>query len=524
MSHLLGEIRERGRRVVPSVPAATDAAGRTGLAVLAEAPRASAAAIIAVLGFGALVGSLAGGAGASDPGTIVVSQPAAQSAAATVAQAAGPSSAPVARTVTVTSPAPSPPATASPAPPRPTRTQPGNAEKPATPALPPIKHVFLIVLSNQRYSETFGNSASVPYLAKTLAAKGELISNYYSVAGGSLANEIALISGQGPTRQTQANCPQYQEIQPATVDESGQVSGDGCGYPEGVITVGDQLKGAHLTYKAYLETQNAADDPQVERCRPQPGSAPGDPDQPYAAWRNPFLYFAGTGKAECPKENVPLSQLDKDLKSTRTTPALSYVVPDLCDSGADTPCEQSAPPGEQPGASGMQAAEAFLKSVVPKIQKSPAYLSGGMIAITFDQAPQTGADADSSSCCGQPTYPNLATSGGTSDGSTTSTDTTPTSPPPPGTEGQGQTGCAGHDASGSTDACAQAGAAPGGGVVGLLLLSKYVKPGTVNGFDLYNHFSLMASIEDLFGLDRIGYAAAPGLPVFGPSVYTAYSG
>ena len=39
----------------------------------------------------------------------------------------------------------------------------------------------------------------------------------------------------------------------------------------------------------------------------------------------------------------------------------------------------------------------------------------------------------------------------------------------------------------------------GGGRVGLLLISKYVKPGSVNVTGDYNHFSLLASIEDLFG-------------------------
>jgi hypothetical protein len=60
--------------------------------------------------------------------------------------------------------------------------------------------------------------------------------------------------------------------------------------------------------------------------------------------------------------------------------------------------------------------------------------------------------------------------------------------------------------------------------VGLLLLSRYVKPGTMDVFDYYNHFSLLGSLEDLFGLKRLGYASEPSRPVFGAAVYTAYSG
>jgi hypothetical protein len=46
-----------------------------------------------------------------------------------------------------------------------------------------------------------------------------------------------------------------------------------------------------------------------------------------------------------------------------------------------------------------------------------------------------------------------------------------------------------------------------------------VKPGTTNTIDDYNHFSLLGSIEDLFSLQHLGYAGAPGLLVFDKTVY-----
>lgn len=36
-----------------------------------------------------------------------------------------------------------------------------------------------------------------------------------------------------------------------------------------------------------------------------------------------------------------------------------------------------------------------------------------------------------------------------------------------------------------------------------------------------NHYSLLASMEDLFGLPYLGYAASPGLNRFGLDVYNA---
>ncbi len=103
----------------------------------------------------------------------------------------------------------------------------------------------------------------------------------------------------------------------------------------------------------------------------------------------------------------------------------------------------------------MTAADGFLQKIVPEILASKAYKQNGLLAITVDQAPSHGEYADSSSCCGQPKFPNL--------------------PAPTGVA----------KLSGS-----------GGGQVGLLLLSPFVKGGGLVQ-DTYNHFSLLATIEHL---------------------------
>jgi hypothetical protein len=58
----------------------------------------------------------------------------------------------------------------------------------------------------------------------------------------------------------------------------------------------------------------------------------------------------------------------------------------------------------------------------------------------------------------------------------------------------------------------------GGGQVGALLLSPFVKAGTVDQ-DPYNHFALLRTIEDLFGLRHLGYAGAAGVNSFGAAVF-----
>ena len=47
---------------------------------------------------------------------------------------------------------------------------------------------------------------------------------------------------------------------------------------------------------------------------------------------------------------------------------------------------------------------------------------------------------------------------------------------------------------------------PGGGRIGAVLLSPLIRPGTVSTVD-YNHYSLLRTVEDIFGLPHLGDAA-----------------
>ena len=145
-------------------------------------------------------------------------------------------------------------------------------------------------------------------------------------------------------------------------------------------------------------------------------------------------------------------------------------MPDRCHDASPTPCAPGAPAGLGP-------ADAFLKQVVPKILSSKAYKQDGLLVITVDEAPSSGSFADSSGCCGQPRFPNLPASGSVL-------------------------------------------IPKGGGEVGALLLSPFVKPGGISQEPL-NHFSLLRTIEDLFVLKHLGYAGAAGVSSFEPSLFSA---
>ena len=202
-------------------------------------------------------------------------------------------------------------------------------------------------------------------------------------------------------------------------------------------------------------------------------------------WRNPFVYFHSLiDTTACADGDVGLDALATDLKDAKTAPSFAYIVPSRCHDGSPDPCAPGQP-------SGLAAAEEFLRTVVPQITASAAYKDAGLIAITFDQAPQTGPDADPTGCCDTPAYPNLPAA------------------PAPGRPGRSR-------------AARHVRRDGGGGRVGMLLISSFVKPGSSNEIAYYNHFSFLRSIEDLFGLDHLGYANNPALPAFDKTVYNAF--
>src|ERR1700752_717255 len=75
--------------------------------------------------------------------------------------------------------------------------------------LPPIRHVFVLVLENMSYSHTFAADSDAPYLAHTLPAQGALLTQYYAIGHASLDNYVAMISGQAPNHEKQLDCPTF---------------------------------------------------------------------------------------------------------------------------------------------------------------------------------------------------------------------------------------------------------------------------------------------------------------------------
>ena len=66
------------------------------------------------------------------------------------------------------------------------------------------------------------------------------------------------------------------------------------------------------------------------------------------------------------------------------------------------------------------------------------------------------------------------------------------------------------------------GTGPGGGDVGAVCCRRSSRPARSTQ-TAYNHYSMLGSIEDLFGLSHLGYAQLPGETDFGSDIYMSYA-
>jgi hypothetical protein len=351
------------------------------------------------------------------------------------------------------------------------------AQVPSQPALPPIHHVVVLVLENQSDAVTFGRTSPAPYLARTLVSQGARLTQYFAIGHASLDNYVALISGQAPNHDTQLDCGIFSEFKPTAdgLDDNGQLLGAGCVYPQQVRTLPDQLERAGLTWRAYMEDMGNNPAREAATCAHVPVGTRETTQQAqigdqYAARHNPFVYFHSIidDRGRCNGHVVNLSLLAKDLQSIATTANYIFITPNLCNDGHDASCVDGR-------RGGLAAIDVFLRKWVPLIMQSPAFRSDGMLVITFDESDHEGAQG-SAACCGERPLPGAVY--------------------PPGISG------------------------PGGGRIGAVVLSPYVRPGTVS-HQPYNHYSLLRTVETIFALPPLGYAAAADLRIFGADVFSA---
>jgi phosphatidylinositol-3-phosphatase len=351
---------------------------------------------------------------------------------------------------------------------------------------PRVRHVFVILLENQGYSATFGTPSADPYLAQTLPAEGALLVNYFATGHESNDNYISLVSGQPPNPENQADCQSFDNFTSASTRADGVEEGIGCVYPSNIANIGTQMSANKLRWKAYMEDMGNIKSRESAACgHPAVGAkdetqtaATGDG---YTTRHDPFVYFHSVidEPTYCNKHVVALGSptgampegalkgetgLATDLSTFAKTPNFVFVTPDLCDDGHDSPCKNEAG-----GATALASIDTFLETWVPKITGSEAFKRNGLLEVVFDEA----GNSETTSCCGEEAGPDS---------------------PFPGVTG------------------------PGGGRVGAVLISPFIRAGTVSSVE-YNHYSSLASWETLFGLSKLADAAKI-TTTFGADVFT----
>ncbi len=321
-----------------------------------------------------------------------------------------------------------------------------------------VKRIFVIMLENHSQSTVIGDP-NAPYLT-SLAHHNAQATNYYGVTHPSQPNYVAAITGQLDINQMTDN-PANHFAWPNLVD---------------------QLESSHRTWSAYMEAM-----PSVGYTG---ATAPGTVAL-YSSKHNPFVHMDDIMSSPARLANIkPYENLSADLNS-RHAPDFVWISPDQCNDmhggvyatvagHPETPCPYGNGVDDPNDASLKQKADAFVRNAVHTITTSRAWTGNSVIFVLADEADfdgtATGTDlwADVSGCCDSPGYGSA-----------------------PGLPaGYILTDNGSHPWSGPF----------GGGKVPAIAIVRN-GDGPITDNTPYNHYSLLRTIEQVWRMPYLGYAA-----------------
>ena len=252
--------------------------------------------------------------------------------------------------------------------------------------IPSYSHVVVLVVENESEASTWGTAGT--YL-NGLIPQGAFDDTYYATGHVSLDNYIAMTSGQ-PDQQatTGADCLAYNLYtcaQVQTAMDSGR-------------NIADQVEAAGLTWHEYADGMpspcfHADYSPTAQPPDPYQGDSTAAPAFNYADRHNPFNYYPdivdptiSVPSTRCADNVVPYAHLATDL-AANALPNYSFITPDTCHDGHDSPCANGDP-------GGLTSANLWLSQNVPPLL---SYLDAhnGLLLITTDES----AESDTSGCC-----------------------------------------------------------------------------------------------------------------------------
>jgi hypothetical protein len=264
--------------------------------------------------------------------------------------------------------------------------------------VPRYDHIFVIIEENRSYSKLMAGpeSPNLQALAKTYG----VASNAYGVVHPSEGNYVALVGGStfGIHDDDGFGC------KPASADRWCPHSGTD-GYPDHTVTsrsIVDQIEEKGLTWKGYFEDIPEPGSLAIRWPDPQ-SPIPGKPVGLYAVKHNGFMTFARVQNDPKRAEKiVGFDQLTKDL-AAGTVPNYAHIVPNQCNDmhGID---EGTVPPDcTKDNEAGLIArGDAELGRLVKEIEAASFWNGPGnnAIVVTFDEDGKPRNPADPQGCCG----------------------------------------------------------------------------------------------------------------------------
>jgi hypothetical protein len=315
---------------------------------------------------------------------------------------------------------------------------------------PAPKHIFVIMLENHSKSSVIDDS-NAPFITQ-LAHTTAMASNYYGVTHPSEPNYVAAISGS-----------------------NWFVNNDNPANRFDHTNIVDQLEANGLTWGAYMESM-----PSAGYLGDQwPSNA-----ALYASKHNPFVLFTDIRNDPARlAHDKPYTELANDLRKASTTPNFVWITPNQCHDmhggvyvaiagHPETPCPYGSTKDDANDASLKQKADDFVKGAVELIRSSQAWKTGpAAIFIVTDENDYTGNPAtdgweSADGCCDSPVV-----------------------------------------SAGNPDVPGWGGGVYGGGQIPAVVVTNRGKTGGYVDDTSYNHYSLLATIEQVWGLGYLGNAS-----------------
>jgi phosphatidylinositol-3-phosphatase len=325
---------------------------------------------------------------------------------------------------------------------------------------PRLDHVFIIMLENHAADHVIGDP-NAPYITSLANTYGQA-TDYFGVTHTSEPNYIAATSGNNWWVNNDNGW------YPTTSNDFGPNH-----YPHTNIV--DELQAAHIPWDAYMQAM-----PTVGYL---PDSWPSSSNALYASKHNPFILYNDIRDNPARTAHIkPYTDMAADLNGPNP-PRYVWISPDECDNMhggistavagfPETPCPYSNVAGDANDEALKAKADAFVKSAVQTITSSRAWTGNSAIFVVADETDYDGSNgtdnyyASVAGCCDSPVLP------------------------------------AGDPEISAT----WPGGVYGGGSAPMIVVSR-LGPRHATDATPSNHYSMLLTIEEGFGLGKLGYTS-----------------